>query len=140
MKSHRLEPDRGELRQGLATGAATPWSRSGAKWFKMHRRRAHRVRAAFPGEMKGHPYDPLTDRIVVRQTSRGVRMRERFRVAECAADTVEMQQGLRARAEHSEGAAHLMFDLATEHAERLILPAELTEMIRLYEAGGGAMN
>jgi hypothetical protein len=122
-------------------GRATPWGRNDDKWFRTHKRRAYRARQAFSGETDGRPFDPLTDRIVVHQVRPGARIRVRFGIADCAPDMFEIMDGLLARADQSEAAAHLLFDLATKHAGQLILPGELTEMIKLYEtSNGNAMN
>jgi hypothetical protein len=126
-------------RLSLPTG---PWCQDDAKWFRRHKGRAYRARQAYPGETNGHPYDPVTDRIVVRKVTRHFRMRFSVHVAECAPDSIELMAGLIERAEHSEAASHLLFDLVAkpEHNGRLIPRAELSAMIQLYEAGNGAMN
>jgi hypothetical protein len=112
-------------------GLATRWGRDDDRFFRKHRRRAHRVRAAFPNE---YPDDPPFDCVVIRQIQPGWRARVQFGVAECAPEMVETMTALIARGEREEAAAHLMFDMATTHRGRLITPAELTEMIANYEA------
>jgi hypothetical protein len=124
--------------------AATPWSRDDRRWFKKNRRRAHRVRAAFPGELHELKGEGQTDCIVVRQLFPGARARFAFGIAACHADMVATMAGLITRGEQSEAAAHLMFDIASMHAGRWITLAELTELMSNYETApsndGAAMN
>ena len=54
-----------------------PWVRADRRWFRKHRKRSHRLRKAFPGEIAelyGEEI-PNSDWIIVRQLEPGIRKR-----------------------------------------------------------------
>jgi hypothetical protein len=129
----------GTIKQHLTTSAKTPWCRNDRAWLRKNKRRSYRARHAFPGEL--NDYDAVTDCILVRKMSRHARLRVQFRIADLGADCFQMMDGLIERAERSDAAVKLLFDIATKHTGRLIPACELAAVIRLYdEAENGPMN
>ena len=116
-------------------GVSTPWSRSDRDWFKAHSDRAHRVRAALPGETYARALadDEEVVVVIVRQIEPGWRVRSPLVIVSISEELVETIADLIARGFDEENAAHVLFDLTL--TGRLVPLHEVAQMIAGYEAG-----
>lgn len=95
-------------------------SESDARWFEQHPNRAHRLRPAFRGEMRGDGW------IAIRQIQPGLRIRAQFwPVGVPPLD---------------EATAHSVFDLVIEckGTGRFVPPAEIRRRADMLDRGGRA--
>lgn len=107
------------------------WQLDDAAWFERHRRRTHRIRPAFPGEVEGEPPAGRIWLKVVRQLRPGIRLR-------C---TVFCNP--HAPLPNDEAVAHGLFDVAVAAFEAggegfKPLDAELAARLALVGRGGAA--
>jgi hypothetical protein len=112
----------------------TPWKADDARWFASHPGRSHRLRQRFPGEGFGRDIPNLdqvqVDLVLIRQIEPGTRVRKPFMWRACMPDFLTAMRDAVELCEHSEAAAHALFDLPSKTVP--INVAEIGQWIGQY--------